>query len=64
MSASDLVQATVVAPSACLAEWSATGALLQSADAAATWLHHQGLTAYLLTDDRVLRVDEKEQIRG
>lgn len=64
MSASDLVQATVVAPSACIAEWSATGALLQSADAAATWLRDQGLAAYLLTDDRVLRVDEKEQIRG
>lgn len=64
MSTSDLVQVTVVAPTACIAEWSATAALLQSPDAAVTWLQHLGRTAILLTADRVLRVDEKGQVRG
>jgi thiamine biosynthesis lipoprotein len=64
MSASDLVQVTVVAPSACLAEWSATAALLQPADVALSWLEQQGRTAILLTDDRVLRATSKESTRG
>jgi thiamine biosynthesis lipoprotein len=64
MSESDLVQVTVVAPSACLAEWSATAALLQSPDSAAAWLHQQGLSGILLTDDRAFRVEKKERIRG
>jgi FAD:protein FMN transferase len=64
MSASDLVQVTVVAPSACEAEWSATTALLQPASAAAAWLEHEGRTSILLTDNDVFSIEEKEQIRG
>lgn len=63
MSESELVQVTVVAPTACQAEWSATAALLQPADAAAAWLRREGRTAMLLTHDRTLNV-EKEQICG
>ena len=64
MSASDLVQVTVVAPDACTAEWSATAALLQQADHAAVWLHEQGRTAILLTEDRVVSVEKEEPIHG
>jgi FAD:protein FMN transferase len=64
MSASDLVQVTVVAPDACTAEWSATAALLQQADDAAGWLHQQGRTAILLTEDRVMDVEKEEPIHG
>ena len=64
MSASDLVQVTVVAPDACTAEWSATAALLQQADDAAVWLHQQGRTAILLTEDRVVSVEKEEPIHG
>ncbi len=64
MSASDLVQVTVVAPDACTAEWSATAALLQQADDAAVWLHQQGRTAILLTEDRVVCVEKEEPIHG
>ena len=63
MSTSTLVQVTVVAPSACTAEWSATAALLQPPDAAATWLRQHDRTAFLMTDDHVLHV-EREPIRG
>lgn len=64
MSASDLVQVTVVAPDACTAEWSATAALLQKADDAAVWLHQQGRTAILLTEDRAISVEKGEPIHG
>ena len=64
MSASDLVQVTVVAPDACTAEWSATAALLQHADDAAAWLHQQGRTAILLTEDRVVDVEKEEPNHG
>jgi thiamine biosynthesis lipoprotein len=64
MSASDLVQVTVVAPTACTAEWSATAALLQSADDAAVWLHQQQRTAILLTNDRVVSVEKEEPSHG
>jgi thiamine biosynthesis lipoprotein len=64
MSASDLVQVTVVAPDACTAEWSATAALLQQADDAAMWLHQQERTAILLTEDRVIDVEKEEPIHG
>ncbi len=63
MSTSTLVQVTVVAPSACTAEWSATAALLQAPDAAASWLREHDRTAFLMTDDHVLRV-EKEPTHG
>jgi thiamine biosynthesis lipoprotein len=63
MSSSDLVQVTVVAATACTAEWSATGALLQDPDNALAWLRERGLPAILLTDDRALRV-EKESSHG
>jgi thiamine biosynthesis lipoprotein len=64
MSASDLVQVTVIAPDACTAEWSATAALLQHSDDAAAWLHQQGRTAILLTEDRAIRVEKGEPIHG
>ena len=64
MSDSDLLQVTVVAGSACTAEWSATAALLQPADVALAWLEQQDRTAILLTDERVLRVTSKESTRG
>lgn len=64
MSASDLVQVTVVARDACTAEWSATAALLQSAADAAGWLHQQGRTAILLTENHVVDVEKEEPIHG
>ena len=64
MSASDLVQVTVVAPDACTAEWSATAALLQQPDDAAVWLYLQGRTAILLTEDRVVDVEKEEPSHG
>jgi thiamine biosynthesis lipoprotein len=59
MSTSELVQVTVVAATACTAEWSATAALLQGPDDAAAWLREHGLPAILLTDDRAWRVEEE-----
>lgn len=64
MSASDLVQVTVIAPSACLAEWTATAALLQPAEAALAWLHQQDRAAILMTDDRVLHATTKGSTHG
>lgn len=64
MSAGDLVQVTVVAPTACTAEWAATAALLQPSDDAAGWLHRQGRTALLLTADRVLSVEKEGPDHG
>jgi thiamine biosynthesis lipoprotein len=63
MSTGDLVQVTVVAATACAAEWSATAALLQDPEDAAAWLREHGLPAILMTDERALRV-EKESSRG
>jgi thiamine biosynthesis lipoprotein len=57
MSSSDLVQVTVIAPTACTAEWSATAALLQPLDAASAWLRERGLEAILLTADRTVRLE-------
>lgn len=59
MSSSDLVQVTVVAATACAAEWSATAALLQAPDDAAAWLRVHDLPAILLTNERALRVKEE-----
>ena len=64
MISSDLVQVTVAAPTACMAEWSATAALLKSPDSATAWLQEQGRTAILLTRDRAVHVSGKERARG
>jgi FAD:protein FMN transferase len=49
MSTSDLVQVTVVAPTAALAEVTATTALLMPSGQSASWLENRVPTAYLLT---------------
>jgi thiamine biosynthesis lipoprotein len=58
MSESDLVQVTVVAPTATEAEVAATTALLQRSPEAAEWLRAAGHTAVLLTAGRLITIDE------
>jgi thiamine biosynthesis lipoprotein len=60
MGTSDLVQVTVVAAQAWEAEVTATTALLMPADEAARWLRGRGVTALLMTADRLIATDEEE----
>ncbi len=60
MGTSDLLQVTVVAGRAWEAEVTATTALLLPADEAARWLRGRGVTALLMTVDRLIATDEEE----
>jgi thiamine biosynthesis lipoprotein len=61
MSASDLVQVTVVASTAWEAEVLATTALLKPSREARTWLREQGVTGVLLTDNDEQYTDEERR---
>jgi len=61
---SDLVQVTVIADRAWVAEVTATTALLMRSDEAADWLSARGTPAILLTADRTLMALDEETHHG
>ena len=54
MASSDVLQATVIAERAWIAETSATAALVHDSSTASDWLHEQGLLGLIATDHEVI----------